>query len=118
MTRLFDDTTTKAIQFALTGVNQRQQTTAHNVANVNTPGFRSSRIRFEDELAEALRTGRSIEDLAARRVSANTPVNTRGNDVALELESKDLITAGVQYEALVNALNYKLGVIRSAITGR
>lgn len=118
MTRLFNDTTTKAIEFALSGVNQRQQTTAHNVANVNTPGFRSSRIRFEDELAEALRTGRSVEDISARRVRANTPLNTRGNDVTLELESQDLIKSGVQYEALVNAMNYKLGVLRTAVGGR
>ena len=81
---LFSDTTTSAIEFALRGLNERQQTTAHNIANVNTPGFRSSRISFEDELAEALRTGRSIEDLAPRRIAANTPLNTRGNDVTLE----------------------------------
>ena len=117
MTQLFDDTTMKAIQFALVGVNRRQQTTAHNIANVNTPGFHSSRIRFEDQLAEALRTNRSLDDLEINRVAANTPLNTRGNDVALEQESQDLITAGVHYEALVNAMNYKLGVLRSAITG-
>lgn len=115
--RLFDDTTMKAIQFALSGVNQRQQTTAHNIANVNTPGFHSSRIRFEDELGAALKSGTSIEDLEVQRVAANTPINTRGNDVALEEESHDLISAGLQYEALVNAMNYKLSVLRSAVTG-
>lgn len=118
MTQLFNDTTTKAIEFALIGVNQRQQTTAHNIANVNTPGFHSSRIRFEDQLSEALRGGRSLDDLEVDRVAANTPLNTRGNDVALEEESQDLITAGLHYEALVNAMNYKLGVMRSAIQGR
>jgi flagellar basal-body rod protein FlgB len=117
MTQFFNDTTTKAIEFALLGLNERQQTTAHNIANVNTPGFHSSRIRFEDQLAEALRSGRPVEDLEARRVAANTPINARGNDVALEEESQDLIESGVQYEALVNALNYKLNVLRSAVRG-
>ena len=117
MTRLFDDTTMKAIQFALAGVNQRQQATAHNIANVNTPGFHSSRVRFEDQLAEALRTGRSLDDVEVRRIAANTPVNARGNDVSLEEESQDLITSGIHYEALVNAMNYKLGVLRAAING-
>ena len=117
MTNLFDDTTMKAIQFALVGVNHRQQTTAHNIANVNTPGFHSSRIRFEDQLQAALRTNRSLDDLEPERVAANTPVNTRGNEVALEEETQDLITAGLHYEALVNAMNYKLGVLRTAIGG-
>ena len=115
MTRIFDDTTMKAIQFALSGVNQRQQATAHNIANINTPGFRSGRVQFEDALADALRTGRSVGDVSIRRVAANTPINTRGNDVALEEESKTLIETGIQYEALVNAMNYKLGVLRTAI---
>lgn len=115
MTRLFDDTTMQALQFALHGVNQRQQTSAHNISNVNTPGFRSSRVQFEAELARALRTGDDIGDLEVQVERANTPVNVRGNDVALEEESTDLIRAGVQYEALVNALNHKLGVIRYAI---
>lgn len=117
MTRLFDDTTMRAIQFALRGVNERQQTTAHNIANANTPGFRSSRISFEDQLSTALRSNRSIDSLRTSREAANTPINVQGNDVALEEESRDLIAAGVQYEALVNALNYKLGALRSAIRG-
>lgn len=117
MTRIFDDTTMKAIQFALSGVNQRQQATAHNIANINTPGFQSGRIQFEDQLAEALRTGKAVDGVAITRQSANTPVNTRGNDVALEEESQILIESGVQYEALVNAMNYKLTVLRSAIGG-
>lgn len=115
MSQLFSDTTMKAIQFALSGVNERQQTTAHNVANVNTPGFRSSRISFESELADALRSGADIDDLAVSTSRANTPINVRGNDVALEEESRILIETGVHYETLVMAMNHKLGVIRTAI---
>lgn len=118
MTELFSDTTTRAVEYALIAVAQRQATTANNIANVNTPGFKSGRVKFEDQLAEALRSGTPLEDLSIRRVAANTPINGRGNDVALEEESRDLITAGVQYEALVNALNHKFNVLRSAIGGR
>lgn len=115
MSQFFNDTTMKAIQFALGGINQRQQTAAHNVANVNTPGFRSSRVSFESELADALRTGADIGDLSVSTRRANTPVNARGNDVALEEESRTLIESGIHYEALVGAMNHKLGVIRTAI---
>ncbi len=115
MTRIFNDTTMQAIQYALRGVNERQRVAAHNIANVNTPGFRSSRVRFEDELAEAISSDADIDDLGFRTVRANTPINLRGNDVTLEEESTDLIQSGIHYEALVNALNYKLGTIRTAI---
>lgn len=117
MTQLFNDTTTKALEFALLGLNERQRSTAHNIANVNTPGFRSGRVAFEQELAEALDSGTSVGRLEIKQVRANTPLNTRGNDVALELESQQLIESGVQYEAVVNALNFKLGVLRTAIRG-
>lgn len=118
MTRFFDDTTMKAIEFALRGLNQRQQTAAHNVANINTPGFRSSRIQFEDQLAEALASGRSIDGLASQRIANNNPRDVRGNDVSLEDESQALIQSGIQYEALVGAMNYKLSTLRSAIGSR
>lgn len=118
MAPLFNDTTMKAVQFALSGINQRQQATAHNIANVNTPGFRSSRVTFEDQLADALRTGRSVDSLSFGTERANTPVNARGNDVALEQESQILIETGIHYEALVAGLNHKLGVVRTAIGGR
>jgi len=117
MTRLFNDTTMNAVEFALRGAAERQATTANNIANVNTPGFSASRIRFEDELSEALKTGRSVEGLSVQRVAANTPIGVNGNNVALEEETQVLITAGIQYEALVNALNSKLSVLRTAIRG-
>ena len=115
MAPLFSDTTMKAVEFALAGVNRRQQATAHNIANVNTPGFRSSRVTFEDSLAEALRTGRSLDRLQHGTESANTPINVRGNDVAMEEESQILIETGIHYEALVAGMNHKLGVLRTAI---
>ncbi len=117
MSQLFSDTTMQTLEFALRGVSERQRTTAHNIANVNTPGFRSGRVSFESELADALSKGTGVGSLEAKHIRANTPINTRGNDVQLEEETHDLITAGIQYESLVNALNYKIGSLRTAIGG-
>jgi len=117
MTRLFNDTTINAVELALRGAAQRQTVTANNIANINTPGFSASRVKFEDELSQALSSGRSVEDLGIRRVAANTPIGVNGNNVALEEETRELMTAGIQYEALVNALNSKFSVLRTAIRG-
>lgn len=115
-TALFGTSSMTAIEVALSGVAERQRVTAHNIANVNTPGFRSSRVEFESQLAAALERGAgAVARVRPTDVAANTPVNTRGNDVAIELENQELITAGLQYEALVNALNHKFGVLRTAL---
>lgn len=118
MIELFTDRTTAAIEIALNGVAERQRVSSHNIANVNTPNFRSSRVRFEDELGRALRNGGDLQGVVAEHVRANTPINSRNNDVALERETQDLITAGLHYQALVEALNFKLGALRTAIGQR
>ena len=48
---IFTDTTTAAVEWALSAETARQRVTANNIANVNTPGFKSSRLDFENSLA-------------------------------------------------------------------
>ena len=111
---LFTDTVTSAVERALDGVSQRQRVTANNIANVATPGFRASRVAFEEDLADAVRRGAPGQSNSSV-VDAGTPARADGNNVSLEDETQIMITSGLQYQALVQALNYKLSVIRSAI---
>ena len=111
---LFTDAVTSAVERALDGVSERQRVSADNVANVNTPNFKASRVEFEDSLAAAIQAG--DPDAAQPTVTAaNTPANINGNNVMLDEETTTLIKSGLQYEALVNALNYKLNLIRTAV---
>ena len=114
---LFTDLATSAIERALDGVSTRQRVTAHNIANVATPGFKASRVAFEDDLASAISRG-APGTAQASTVAANTPGRADGNNVVLEDETQIMITSGLQYEALVQALNYKLSVLRTAIGTR
>lgn len=113
---MFADGTMAALEVALSGVAERQRVAAHNIANLNTPGFRSSRVVFEDDLARALRRDDRLDRSLVGHVQAGTPVNIKDNDVALEEESQTLITAGLQFDALVSAYNYKIGALRTALT--
>ena len=115
MIDVFSTNSLTAIEVALDGVAERQRVAAHNIANVNTPGFRSARVEFETELARALERGQGVRNVDADIVGANTPINVRGNDVSLEQENRDLITAGVQYEALVNVMNHHFALLRTAV---
>ncbi len=115
MIDVFSTNSLTAIEVALDGVAERQRVTAHNIANVNTPGFRSARVEFESELARALERGNGVRDVDSATVGANTPINVRGNDVALEQENRELITSSIQYEALVNAMNHQFTLLRTAV---
>lgn len=114
---IFSDLTTTAVEWALTAQSERQRVHANNIANVNTPGFRSSRLHFEKNLAVALDAGDL--DVARYQISAaNTPQNINGNDVALEQETTSMMKSGIHYDALVQALNFKFSALRSAIGAR
>ena len=113
---LFTDTVTSAVERALDGVARRQRVTANNIANVATPGFRASRVAFEEDLADAVRRG-APNSVEASVIDAGSPARIDGNNVVLEDETQIMVTSGLQYEALVQALNYKLSVLRAAVGG-
>ena len=114
---LFADRLTGAVEAGLDGVALRQRVIADNIANAETPGFRARRVSFEESLAAALAAG-TPEAATATVLDAGTEPNGVGNTVRLEREVADLVKSGLQYDALVAALNYKLGLLRSAIEGR
>lgn len=108
------DTTMSTIEWALTAESERQRVAANNVANVNTPGFRSTRLDFESSLENAMHTsGGGTASMTTR--AAGTPQNINGNDVALEEETTILNKSNLHYEALASALTMKFGAIRSAL---
>lgn len=114
---LFTDGVTAAVERALTGVAQRQRVTADNIANVDTPGFRASRVEFEADLARAIEAGRP-ETAAPSVVADGAAGGEDGNNVSLDRETATLVKSGLEYDALVAALNYKLNVLRTAIDAR
>lgn len=114
---LFGDGAIDAVEAALSGVSERQKVIANNIANVAVPGFKASRVSFEDSLRSAIARGEPGR-MTVSLDPANTPERIDGNNVALEEETTDLIKAGLHYDALVEALNFKLGLYRVAIGRR
>ncbi len=112
------DLTMGAVEYAVRGLTQRADVRAHNVANVNTPGFRAQRVEFEAALTRALASG-SPEAAGAPvvRADANLP-NALGNTVSLEGELTGMMKDNLLREAMVNAFNHKANMLRSAIGSR
>lgn len=117
---------------ALDAASLRQQVTADNIANVDTPGFRRSFVRFEDELQRAL-TGRQLQGyktharhipvgrLRASEVQLKVELDTSttmrndGNNVDIDREMALNAAAELQYAALVQATSARYAQLRSAM---
>jgi flagellar basal-body rod protein FlgB len=111
---LFVDRTTQTVEWALKAQSERQRVVAHNIANVNTPGFRAGRLDFEDSLAEAL-SRRNGGVARAQHSATNDPIGLNDNNVSLEKELEALDKSNLHYDALTSALNAKFNQLRTAI---
>jgi flagellar basal-body rod protein FlgB len=108
------DSTGSALYAALNGLSARQRVIANNVANVETPGFIAGRVSFEDSLREAIEGGDAGAASVTTRSSA-APVNLNGNNVSLDTEVVALTETDLAYQLMIQALNSKFGLVRTAI---
>ena len=110
------DSTGSVIYAALNGLAARQRVIANNVANVETPGYIAGRVSFEDSLRSAI----AEQDPGATSVvtlRSNDPVNVNGNNVSLDNEVVGLTQTDLAYQLMIQAINQKFGLLRTAIGG-
>ncbi len=112
---LFTDGVQSALERAMDGVMLRQRVAAQNIANVMTPGYKASQVSFEDSLANALNSGDDPSRTGLEVTATNTPSDARGNNVDIVGENATLMRTGLQYEALVQAANYRFSVLKTAL---
>ena len=108
------DSTGSALYAALNGLAARQRVIANNVANVETPGYIAGRVRFEDSLRAAIEGG-DAGDSSVSTMSSAGPVNLNGNNVSLDTEVVALTQTDLAYQLMIQALNSKFGLLRTAI---
>ena len=113
---LFTDGVQSALERAMDGVMLRQRVSAQNIANVMTPGYQAQRVSFEDNLAAALTSGSDASQSALDVTPTGEQSDARGNNVDLAGESTTLMRSGLQYEALVQATNYRFSVLHKALS--
>ncbi len=88
----------------------RQQTIANNVANMATPGFRRSDVRFEELLAKAMKAGGDVDKskLEAEVFQPkNTPVKANGNDVSMDMEVGEMVKNSLKHKTFTLLLKKK-----------
>ncbi len=115
------------LRAAMSGLAARQRAIANNVANVDTPNFKATEVRFEDALKSAMSRatpGRPVNQSALNSAASRTSIvdttSTRadGNNVDIDREMEMLGEANLNYSALTQVMSTRLGILRSIINGR
>lgn len=111
-----NDLTTDTLHAAMRGLATRQRVIADNIANMDTPGFLAGRVEFEDSLRRAVDGGdpAGVTPSTARSLA---PTGMNGNNVQLDDETLSNIDTGLRYQVVVEAMNAKFSLLRTAIGG-
>jgi flagellar basal-body rod protein FlgB len=93
------------LERTLDALGLRHRVTAHNVANVSTPGYKPLQVTFEQALCRALAdeslSGRTVSDIPLRVVeSTGGRVREDGNGVDIDQEMATVAKTTIAYNAV------------------
>ncbi|MEY8337033.1 flagellar basal body rod protein FlgB [Lachnospiraceae bacterium 62-35] len=105
----------------------RQAVSLNNVANVDTPGFKSQYITFEEELARRLSAASNAKKTPRREVreaieSSQAWLNTTwnessrldGNNVDMDQEQVEIVRTAYEYQYMLNSISNDINRLKSA----
>jgi flagellar basal-body rod protein FlgB len=130
--------TTDLLQKGLSATQLRQDTISNNIANIDTPGFKSSHVEFESYMKEALQGGEGGLEAKVTRdkhipfhhqgspmdvqpaviVDSSTTMRMDGNNVDIDAEMSEMAKNNIYYDTLVTKMNGELSRLKLAIDGR
>jgi flagellar basal-body rod protein FlgB len=118
MIRPIGDVTSDALRVALRGLDTRQKAIANNVANVETPNFSAQTVAFEDSLRGALMGDSDVTSVQPVVAQSQAPTRLNGNNVSLDTEILAQSETELRTKLVVQAINAKYALLRTAITGQ
>lgn len=97
----------------------RQKVIANNLANSDTPGYKSQDVVFEDILEKALRgSGSDLSSLEPKVIENNsTQAREDGNNVDRDAQNIELARTQIQYEVMVRLISDNLSRMNYAVSG-
>ncbi|MEW9667629.1 flagellar basal body rod protein FlgB [Ammoniphilus sp. 3BR4] len=122
------------ISSALDAAAMRQKVIADNIANVDTPNYKSKGVAFEEELRKAMKAKPAFEGFRTdpRHIpfggaakSTITPkifvkpgiMQNHLNNVDVDAEMTDMVKNQVWYNALIDQTNSHFSGLKKAISG-
>lgn len=114
-------------QASLNFLWNKMQMHLHNVANVNTPGYKTKFITFEEEFRDRLtmahRQAATVKDfrdiIDTQRFTVHDTGNQNArldeNNVDMDTEQVEIVRTSYQYNFLLRSINSDITRLRSAI---
>ncbi len=87
----------------------RQKLVASNIANADTPGYRTQDIDFQSEFNSAMPGSPQVVS------PGGLPVKNDGNDVSLDRESRLLAENALRFNLASNLMRGQIQLMRTAI---
>ncbi|WP_316570355.1 flagellar basal body rod protein FlgB [Neobacillus sp. YIM B06451] len=120
------------ITSALDASALRQKAISNNIANVDTPNYRASRVAFEEILQKEMNssfTGKRTDERhfaigaqggipSAKLKQENNVFQNSGNGVDIDYEMSQLSQNTIWYQSLTYGINEEFNLIKTAIRGR
>ena len=99
---------------ALRGLWARQSVISDNIANINTPGYRTKHLDFDAYMAQASNEGAT---LPTEHIQSDGRKRMRSdqNSVDLEGEMIHLMQNALQYRSLLSQVNRKMDMYHSIV---
>ena len=106
----------------------KQLTIAHNLSNVDTPGYKSKYVTFEDEYQKRLKLARATGNASRTRSiiensfytvnETESSARLDDNNVNADAEEVEMARAQLQYQYVLQAINSDFSRLRSVIKGQ
>lgn len=119
------DISISLLQKSLDAVWYRQNVTLNNIANSETPGYKSKGVEFESMLKSAITASTGSKEKMISEISdlepkltenAGTSAREDGNNVNMEAENVSLAKQQLQYMYMTAALSAHISRIKYVIT--
>jgi flagellar basal-body rod protein FlgB len=113
-----NDPTQRALVSLLDATALRHRVLSGNLANVDTPGYIRKDVNFEDQLAEAVKSGTLSEFNPQVTTDLSAMARADGNNVAIDNELSEINKNALLHQMAIQLLQSKLAMQRAAILGR
>jgi flagellar basal-body rod protein FlgB len=91
-------------------LSARQRVVAANIANTDTPGYRTRDVSFQSLFQDQSHSSQPVVTEVA-----GLPVKNDGNNVSLDRESRLLAENALRFNLASNLLRSQIRIVRSAI---
>ncbi len=103
----FDNKSFKVMEAGVQASWMQQQLHLQNLSNIETPGYKSKSLSFENVLNDVKSTSDIPDTIHASVVTDESSVLQDGNNVDIEEENVEFYKSYVQYSLLLNQISNK-----------